>query len=405
MEIEIIRDRRAFLTLRHDWDALLRESANGGFYLCFDWFHAVLFLHHDPPEDLRIICFRESGRMIAIVPCCIMRARLRLGSYRTLEIIGNIYSPLRGCIVMKSREKEVAERLSDLLVRECSNDWDILNFEDLSMEHAPISALVEAAGRKGLRRTIREQYPNLSIDFSALANSGEFWKTKGRAFRHSIRNSLNKMNRSGRFEMILIRDNTQDVHTAMQHYYEVYGHSWKMPEEDPEFHRNLARYFSEKGWLRLFILYHQPADSMDGSNGSDRCFPSLESSIRTGASIPIGYAPVAADFLILFDGCAYFLKTAYREDHASYSPGKLLHWFAAKYLLDEDKASAIDFGEGGEEYKYQWGEINRIHSRLRIANPACFKALFELWCEENLIPPLRDIKRRIEKTQCIHPSA
>ena len=85
----------------------------------------------------------------------------------------------------------------------------------------------------------------------------DYWQRLGKNLKQRIRRSINKMNREGRFTIVLISKAGQDVQSAMGHYYDIFKHSWrKEPEISPLFHRELAEYLLLKGKLRLFVLYY-----------------------------------------------------------------------------------------------------------------------------------------------------
>jgi CelD/BcsL family acetyltransferase involved in cellulose biosynthesis len=124
----------------------------------------------------------------------------------------------------------------------------------------------------------------------------------------------------------------------MHYYYDVYKRSWKKGESiGPTFHRDFAKLAAEKGWLRLGFLF-------------------------------LNNLPIAAQFRIVSNGLAYFLKTSYDQNYRSFAPGIILLSKMIPYLLDNDKVTEIDYGSGDESYKGNWVCDKREIRRLLVFN-------------------------------------
>ena len=201
------------------------------------------------------------------------------------------------------------------------------------------------------------------------------------------------MNAAGTFDVILTMHQDQDLDTAMEHYYDIYTHSWKVPEKDPQLHLRLAHYLRDKNKLRLFILYFSPSSTA----ATEHPFFSYECSIRQHRTIPEEYVPIAAMYCIVHEQKAFALKTAYRDDYAEFSSGTALMWFALKYLIDVDRVTEIDFGEGNEAYKSRWARIRETHQEFQAAHPRCRRSRFELWNEQCIIAPLRAVRNKLRQ--------
>jgi CelD/BcsL family acetyltransferase involved in cellulose biosynthesis len=401
MDFETIRTREGFLALKDAWEQLAAEIGELDFYLTFDWFYAMICLAQNPPTELFIVTARSQGKLVAIIPCCIARRRLRVFSFRCLELIGNLYTPYRGAVVLPGRERGVAEGFADFILNDCSHDWDVVNFEDMSLRDPFVAGLKVALDGRNVRARLTEQYENILTDFSPLSNSGEYFRSLSRNRRNMIQKGINKMNREGTFDIVLTTNARQDVDTAMIHYYEIYAGSWKEPERDSEFHLKLARHLAEKEMLRLFILYFRPRGSDEGEE-MPHPYASYEGSVAAGRPIPEGYTPVAAYFFVVCGRQAYYLKSAYLQDYPKYSLGSVLFWFAAKRVFEVDGVRFIDHQKGGEAYKLSWGKLNEVRYQYQAANPKSLPARFELWSETHCIPKLRMIRRKLKRPSDHH---
>lgn len=390
MDVTVLTSVDHLSEIKSDWDAILKANQLNNFYYSFDWIHAACHFFIHPVSRPFIVCIREDNKPIAIIPCCITRKRLRLFSYNSLELIGNIYSAYRGGIVLKGREADVAQALFKCL-KSHRRLWDIIHFEDIPGSSFFLGALHrECHNQHNMINRITDQYANLIFDITPGMRAIDYWQSRTKNHRQNIRSAINKMNRDGRFTIVLTSHPDQNVHAAMDHFKDIFKHSWrKEPEISPLFHRQLAEYLASKGKLRLFVLYFQKG----GGPGGDLSFSSYESAIDAQQTIPDGYVPIATSFFAVNRFYAGLLKTAYREDYSTYSAGTVLSWFSIKWLLDVDNVNLVDFQKEDDAYKFKWGRFNDMHVLFQAANPRCPSAMLEIWAEKNLIPLLRKIKK------------
>jgi CelD/BcsL family acetyltransferase involved in cellulose biosynthesis len=141
----------------------------------------------------------------------------------------------------------------------------------------------------------------------------------------------------GDFEFKVITDGDMIDH-HMDLYYAVYAKSWQEREGiGPHFHRDLAKMAARSGWLRLGFLY-------------------------------FGGSPIASQFWISSNGCAFILKTVYDQRYKKYSPGKILTSEMMKHAIDVDKVRSIDYVQGDEPYKEDWTPKRRERKGLLAFN-------------------------------------
>ncbi|MFZ2950108.1 MAG: GNAT family N-acetyltransferase, partial [Desulfuromonadaceae bacterium] len=229
-------------------------------------------------------------------------------------------------------------------------------------------------------------------DFSSFANSQEYWNSLSGNHRHSIKKAFNKLERSGGFEIVLIGNPGQDVDTAMAQYSDIYSGSWKTRDEEPVFHHKLSKYLLDKGCLRIFLLYHR---GKGVNNAKPKPFSPKECLVNS--EVPVSGKPIAAGIFIVRGAYSVFLKTAYLQDYASYSPGTLLLWFAFKWLIDVDHVTYIDFLRGDNPYKNKWGKFREKLMICFISNPGSLHANFELWFKVYVFPKLRKFMLRFKR--------
>lgn len=393
MNVTVMTSLSDLFIIKQNWDDILAKNLEDNLYYSFDWCYAASHFFIHPVASPFIMCVWEQNKLVAILPCCITKRKLRLFTYNSIEFIGNIYSAYRGGVALKNREQEAARSIIHFLITHRSL-WQILHFEDIPETDPFLSAMIQEMHRKKLIFHLIQQYAKLVITSQPGKRSGDYWHTLSNNLRQQIRRSINKMNREGTVIIVPTLLPHQDIGLAMSHYYEIYRQSWKEPETDPRFHHKLAEYLLSKRKLRLFTLYFKK-----GKNHSDNAmkFPisSYKSPISPDQCIPEGYLAIATAFYAVNGHYACFLKTAYRQDYAAYSAGTVLTWFVVKWLLDLDNVTVIDLQKEDDAYKFKWGKFKEMHVLLRATHLGNPMAMLEIWGEKHIIPSLRKIKKSL----------
>jgi CelD/BcsL family acetyltransferase involved in cellulose biosynthesis len=136
---------------------------------------------------------------------------------------------------------------------------------------------------------------------------------------------------------MVTNSSNEEIDHYMDLYYAVYHASWKAPEMDPSFHRDLAKLARDKGWLRLGFLF-------------------------------LDTSPIAAQLWLVSDGVAYIAKLAYDEGYKKLIPGVILSSEMMKYVIDIDRVKEIDYLIGDEPYKKDWTPNRRERKGILIFN-------------------------------------
>lgn len=122
-------------------------------------------------------------------------------------------------------------------------------------------------------------------------------------------------------------------------YEDIYRHSWKPAEGDPDLLRGFAMGESNLGHYRFAL------GLADGQ-------------------------PVAAQFWTVEAGKAYIHKLAHLPTAESLSPGTTLTAALMEQVIDRDRVQEVDFGTGDDGYKRDWMEAVRPRWRLTCLRPA-----------------------------------
>lgn len=391
MKINITSSLNELENLKKDWSQLSSQKINSqDYYLSYNWLHALISSSQNPPDRLYILSIYDNQTLIAVLPLCINTRKKRGITLKSLEFIGNIYSPLRGGTYLSDKEPELAANIVRFLFIHKKNEWDVINFSDLSEKDPLTNLIIKEVHAKNNKSIQSEPFSNILSNLKPHPNSEAYFKSLSKKLRQTIRTGINRANKDFDLSISLIDNPNQNIDLAMDQYYEIYNESWKVSEEDPDFHRKLAHHLVKQGKLKLFILY---SHAKSESTQSQLCW---DSEIHSSGPEETNGTPIAAIFMITHQETAYYLKTSYKQSHSKYSTGMILFWHAVKYLMDKENIRIIDHQKGADPYKFKWGVIHESRFTFQSANPTKLKAKLFITIEGALIPYLKKIRDLIK---------
>ena len=312
-------------TLIHGIDAITADAAGALdrhhqalLYNRLDWLRltAEHVLPDTPPTcvraqagDERVWLFlaAEPGR----------RARAFAGWY-TLEVAPAF-------AVTSSREQSLL--LLTAAARALRRDYDCVDLNPIAPTTADlVRTAFSAAGWWAVEAEVTANWvaDTNGIDFDT------YWRARPSRLKNTVRRKL----KDGGLETHIF---TRFDAAAWAEYEAVYAQSWKPEEGSPAFLRAMVRVEGEAGCLRLGLAY------------------------REGR-------PVAGQFWTVERGIATIHKLAYVEADKATSPGTVLSYAMFRHVLNEDRPTLIDYGNGDETYKADWMTQRRMLRRLTLFN-------------------------------------
>ena len=335
--IKKITDLNEFEKLRTIWDNLAKKQSAYMPFLCFDWFK-IWLEHFLKNNRLLILLLYRKDELVTIAPCLIKEEIFKGITARKIELIGNVYSPIRYFVFSELNDEEKIRSLSFIFQFLSKNyrNWDILDFNGIPEENNSFDVLKIAIKQEGLKYIDFDCYGDWYLD--GIEYSGdEYFNRLPDKIKKDVSYCKRRLLKLGKYEFKLIKSDVE-IDNYMDLYYEVYSKSWQEKEGvGPNFHRDLAKIAARNGWLRLGFLY-------------------------------FGGSPIASQFWISCNGCAFILKTVYDQDHKKYSPGKILTSEMVKFVIDIDKVKTIDYVQGDETYKQEWTPKRRERKNVLIFN-------------------------------------
>ena len=322
--------------LRTVWNHLAERQGSHTPFLCFDWFETWL-QHFLEDHKLQILIVYREDEIVAIAPFTLRKERFKGINIRKIELIGNIYSPIRYLLFNSSDDKErkkILFYIFEFFTKFCK-DWDIIDFYPIPEENHCFDLIKMAVNRTKFKPSEYFCFGDWYLDKIELSGDEYFEKLPKRV-KKDISYNQRRLRNMGHYEFKLI--NNGDVDHYMDIYYGVYSRSWQERESiGPNFHRDLAKMAVRNNWLRLgFLFFNNVA--------------------------------MASQFWLACDGTAFILKTVYDQEFKKYSPGKILTSEMMKYVIDKDRVKTADYIHGDETYKEDWASERRERKGILIYN-------------------------------------
>lgn len=370
--IKIVTDLSDFEKLKPRWDNLAEKQGVYMPFLCFDWFK-VWLEHFLNGNKLLILLLYKGNEIVTIAPCLIKEGRFKGIGVRKIELLGNVYSPIRYflCGSLGDEEREEYFYLVFRFLREFSRNWDTFDLTAIPEEGDCFDSVKRAVGKAGLKYLEYFCYGDWYLDGINYSGEEYFKRYFTSKLRHNIRYRERKLEERGKIEFKIIEDE-ESIDKYMAHYYGVYSKSWQKQEGiGPTFHLDLAKMAAKHGWLRLGFLF------LDG-------------------------VPIAAHFWVTCNAYGFILKSVYDQNYKEYGPGKILTLRMIKHGIDVDRIGGIDYVQGDEPYKEEWTPKRRERKGILIYNNSIRGKALEV-LERKILPVvnknkhLRKFKESISK--------
>jgi len=354
--IRPITSIEAFLQLSDVWDELISPQTPYRPFLCFDWFKTWLN-HFLTADQLSILLLFRNHDIVAIAPFILRDDRFKGIKVRKLELIGNIYSPIRSLLIHDTEFYKSGNILPIILrfLAQQNTCWDIIE----------LSPIPEESRHFGLLNDSLNQIPYKNSQFVCFTNwyldnidysSSTFFSNLSKNMKRNIKRTKRNAEKAGELKFRML-SKPEEVSQNIKTYFSVYARSWKKEEEvGPHFHMDLTRLAAQKGWLRLGFVY-------------------------------LGDVPIVTGFALVCEDIAYFSKNAYDQAYRELGAGTIWMSEMIKYVVDVDKVHVIDFLRGDEPYKRRWLKHHRERRGFLIFNNT-WKGNLLSHLDQHVIPAL-----------------
>lgn len=279
---------------------------------------------------LRIIAaYDEDGRLAGVLP--MRRFRGMLGSPT------NYHTPLFGFLAADERAQE---RLVGALFSQWARRIDLSFLPSDGIGVSPARAAADVARYHVLTET-RQIAPYVRTDESWEAYEGGL----RRKFRGELRRRRRRLEEEGRLALE-VHDGTQRLDELLEEGFRIEGSGWKEAEGTDigshpatrRFYTEVARWATERGWLRLAFL------RLDGR-------------------------ALAFDYCLEHAGTHYLLKTGYDPAYRKYAPGMIIRHLMLARAFSSGGVSTYDFLGADYGWKREWTSDQQERLFLRMFAP------------------------------------
>jgi len=337
MEFSLHKSYSELAPLAEEWNSLLAESVTHIPFLRFEYLSAWWSTRGGgewPEADLAVVAARQAGRLAGIAPLFAARNRDGLAA---LLLLGSI--EISDYLDVIAREADLPDFLAGLLdfvAGPACPDWRLLDWHNLPEASPTLPVLQAQAAKRGwkfsLERTFHVPSIPLKGDFETYLAGID------KKQRHEIRRKMRRAYESGRAVRWYIVEDKASLEAEVEAFLALMAQdpekaAFLTPLMREQMHLACRAAF-ECGWLQLAFL------EADGQKAAGYLnFDYLNRIWVYNSGIDQRFLDLSAGWVLL---------------------GHLLQW------ANENKRSEFDFMRGDEDYKYQFGGVDRFVVRARL---------------------------------------
>lgn len=337
LEILEIQNQTELEKLRPEWDSLLERSRNSAIFQTPQWL--LPYYGYYGTRQMRTLAVRNQGVLVGLAPLEI--AHMYGLPLKRLQFIGNGATDYLDFILDSSHEPEVLEILISYLEKK-SNCWDIMDLQQIP-EGSPTIAYWKNRITKGpLKTSISPEEP---CPILPLPDSWDtFLQSLGKKTRWNIRYYERVARRDHDLQIAPLAD--YEIKEGMDALFRLHANRWRkrgLPgvlagTRRKKFHRDVAKNFAARGWLRLYAL-------------------KLDGMIQ------------AVLYCFFYRGKAYYYLGGFEPSLSKLSLGTILTSHVIKDSV-ENGIHHFDFLRGDEPYKSRWTQVKKMNHRILMMKPS-----------------------------------
>jgi CelD/BcsL family acetyltransferase involved in cellulose biosynthesis len=341
------------------WESLLERAGSDDVFCSYQWAKACA--EFDCDSQPLILAGYDQERLIGIAPFTRRQVKRGVFKHWRLEFLTLPWADYCDFIVEPEARAEFLGQCLDYLQRDAAQ-WDELRLENLAECSPGVRLLGELARTRGWRADARETNigPVLDLEQAESAALDELLEKKG------VARKAKTLARKGQLEFKIARQ-PEEVQALLRDFYRFHTVRYLICGQpslyDPESEGSLCRLFD------LLIEHLSPQGKV--------CVPALFFNGR----------PIALYVGFEHRGCLMLYAATFDTGVIGTSPGEILAWEVARYC----RASGIkrlDFGIGGEDYKFRFTNTVRrncelvIHRRMLPAYASAASARARAWAKD-----------------------
>jgi len=349
LKISEITDFNQFLDLRDSWNKLISQSKDNDVFSSWEWL-STWWKHFGRGRQLRILMVEEDGQAIAAAPLmCSKYNFARIGSLTKTEFIGSPQSDYNSFILVR-KELECMKLFLDHLTSNY-NDWDCLELRDVSESTTTMKLLHSISLEQPSLEEFTERVTFLCPYIELPNTFDEFLQKMKGDMRRNLRRRMKRLSEQYKAE-VKTQNDFGSIREAMNAFYGLHQKRWGTKgiagvfaeETLRNFHDDVANYFNENGWLRLYVL-----------TANDK--------------------PIASIYSFNYKAKKYEYLTGFDPEFSQYGVGNLLRMQVAEDSIREG-IEEYDLMRGDEPYKSFWSPKARKNFEARLTRKGFFAKIY-----------------------------
>lgn len=334
--VDVVTDLAAFLALEREWNDAVERARIPHPFLRHEWLRTWWEAFGEGCR-LHVIVVRVDGRIAALAPLLDDTTRMWGITARRLRLLHNDHTPRADFVVVDHPDESYRAIWKTL--RDCKDDWDVLQLSQLPAESPTRCRLTALAGADRCPHGI---WQSGDAPYLALPDGWDtYFNGLSAKFRQNLRNRLGRLSRIGE-PALEILESGPALLAARRDAFRLEESGWKSEagtsissdEAIERFYTLLAERAAERGWMRLLFL------TVNGRR-------------------------IATSYGAEYDKRLFLFKTGYDPEYEKCSPFKLLTYFAIRKACEQGLAE-VDFLGDTESWKLEWTQTTRAHDWLYI---------------------------------------
>jgi CelD/BcsL family acetyltransferase involved in cellulose biosynthesis len=340
MNIEVVEGSDALTRLRVEWQAIFRASGAPPF-LSWEWL-STWHKWFGQEKHPFLLCARESGNLIALLPLCAEKRQSSRFSPRLkrMSFMGESYgaSDYLDILALPEFKQKSADIFIDYLA--LPRSFDLLELEGMAADSCTLQSLARRFANDGrFRYRIVPQYicPRMSLDSR--------WEDLLERARRSdyFKRSMRRLNKIASFEFRVVSD-VDEIPAAFGRLLELHVGRW-----------------IDRGGSSAFRTAEQKGFTLDAAAELARAgmtrFEEIWLEDECRASL----------FGFESGDCYYFFLSGFDQAWSKYSLGFTLLWLSIREASRRG-LKIYDFLRGDENYKFDWSDNLRLTVAAQVAS-------------------------------------
>lgn len=365
MKIIEINSYADFFTLEKEWNNTL-QKCNHTIFSTWEWL-STWWKHFGKDKKLVLLLAKENDKVLGIAPLMYSVHKmfgLRMGK---IEFIGASASDYNDFIIAEKQEECIKLFINHLT--NLPEKWDFIDLMDIPENSSYLPYL---------RKLSKILKPFHECPYIFLPDSYEkFLMNLSRNLKRNINRALRRLQETFKIEY---NDYSKPelLTESMQYLFDLHQKRWRSrgfsgifaDEKTRAFHLNVAKLFSEKNWLGLFLI------SLNGN-------------------------PAAAAYGFKYQHRFYGYISGFDPAYYRYDVGNLLMAQMINQSIQEGFVE-FDFGRGSEEYKRRWNTMSRWNYQAVLTKKGFIENIKnclykEYWRQGNRLKHILKIRRNFSK--------